>query len=168
MRQGLSLDYLKKMGGFTLIELIMVLIILSTLAVFALPKLPHTSVFLEYEAQKILADIRYIQLRSMLRGERYRWVQISTSSYQILNQIGTPIVLPMGNTTHNLSNGVTFYGLFNLPNNLIAFGTDGMPYTTSSIPGTQLTTTGYIVLTTGSRYQIIVIYPYTGYGKLWF
>jgi MSHA pilin protein MshC len=62
-----------KRNGFTLIELVMVIVLIGILAVIAAPKLPNiTTTNAGAFADKLRADIRYAQDLAMARGLRYR------------------------------------------------------------------------------------------------
>src|SRR5436190_169268 len=136
-------------AGFTLIELVVVIAIIAILAVVALPRWQSGTTNVEYEVRRVLTDLRFAQLLSVTTGQRYRWVRNSATSYQILNQAGVAIVLPSGGAQWNLLTGESFGTFTNLPNNLIAFNTQGVPYTDAAIPGTALSATATIILTGG-------------------
>jgi type II secretory pathway pseudopilin PulG len=156
----------KAQSGFTVIQLVMVIIVISILFVSAAPSITPANMNLQYEASRILADIRYTQLLSKTCGQRYRLVKTAANTYQILNQSGTAMVMPQGVTTQTLTSGISFSSLTNLPNNLLAFGIDGSPYVDTGIPGTSLSGTATITLTNGSLTRNIQISPQTGYGVL--
>ena len=147
--------------GFTLIELIITLIIMSLLAVSAYIAWP-TAINLPAEAFHIVSDIRYTETLSMTKNQRYRFVKISTTTYQILNSSGTPVTFPSGSTTMTLNSGITFGTFTNLPNNLIAFDGKGTPYIDTGSPGTALATTATIPLTASGQTKTISISPETG------
>ena len=151
--------------GFTLIELVAVIVVISILSIYALPKVASNATLVNFEAIRVLNDIRYTQLLSMLSGQRYRWVKTSSTSYQILNFAGSAVMLPNGSTTYTLASGVSFGSLTNLPSSLIAFDTTGTPYTTSSSPGTLLSSTAMIPVT-GTVTRNVEISPTTGYGVI--
>ncbi|EKD72140.1 MAG: hypothetical protein ACD_45C00750G0004 [uncultured bacterium] len=157
---------IKKLQGFTLIELLFIILLISVVGVTLLLQWPATSLNLEYEARRVQNDIRYTQALSITSGQRYRWVKISSSTYQIVNEAGTPILLPSGSNQLTLINGVTLGTLSNLPNNLIAFNSQGIPYVDSTIPGTALTATASISINTTGQSRTIQISPETGYGTL--
>src|SRR5438105_304872 len=103
-----NLSFRQSMQGFTLIQIVMVLVVVGILSVMALPKWTAQSLDVNYEARRVLNDIRYVQALSLTYGQRYRWVKTAAASYQILNQAGTAIVLSNGGTTLTLSSGNTF------------------------------------------------------------
>ncbi|MEW6408720.1 MAG: GspH/FimT family pseudopilin [Nitrospirota bacterium] len=77
--------------GFTLIELIVVVIFLSILAIIAVPRLSRvTDLKIAGAADKIAADIRYAQQLSMSEGGKYA-VKFETSpnGYYIFNDANT-------------------------------------------------------------------------------
>jgi len=77
-------------AGFTLIELVMVIVLLGILAVYAAPKLGSIStVKASAFADKLRADIRYAQTLAMSSGMRYR-IYVNTapspaSGYAVVN-----------------------------------------------------------------------------------
>ena len=157
---------IKKFQGFTLIELLFIILLIGVVSVTLLLQWPTTSLNLEYEARRVLNDIRYTQALSITSGQRYRWVNVSSSTYQIVNEAGTPILLPSGSNQLTLINGVTLGTLSNLPNNLIAFNSQGIPYVDSTIPGTTLTATASISINATGQSRTVQISPETGYGTL--
>lgn len=147
--------------GFTLIELIIVIIILGVLSVGIYINWSGVPVNVSAQANQIANDIRYTQALSMSKGERYRIV-FSSASYQITNSSGTPITLPLGGTTETLTNGASFGAFTNLPNNLIVFNGEGTPYVTTALPGTPLASTATIPVVGGGSTKVISITPQTG------
>lgn len=151
----------QKQLGFTLLELVVTIILMSLLAVTIYFNWPNTTFNLSGQAEQIAADMRYAQTLSMTTGQRYRFNKTGTNTYQILNSTGSAISL-FGNTTITLNNGITFGTLTNLPNNLIAFDGKGIPYTDTSTPGTALATTAVITLSSSGQTTTISITPGTG------
>lgn len=148
--------------GFTLIELVMTIVIISIIAVFAFMSSPAATIVLDAQAKQLESDIRYAQSLSMAQGQRYRWVKLSSNTYQILNSSGTAITLPSGSTTVTLNSGITFGTLTNLPNNLVAFDGRGTPYSTTGSPGTALASNATIPLTSSGQTFTLTISPVTG------
>lgn len=152
-----------QMKGFTLIELIIVIVIVSILAAMPFLNWPSSSISLAGQAQQLANDIRYAQSLAMTKAQRYRLV-ISTgsNSYQILNSAGTAILFSSGSTTVTLNSGISFGTLSNLPNSLIAFDGNGIPYTTTGSPGTALAADASIPLQSSGNTTTVVITPLTG------
>lgn len=152
--------------GFTLMEMVIVILIIGILAVVVVPSSNPSDSTLEYQARQVLNDIRYTQALSMATGQRYRWVRTSSSTYQILDSSGTAIALPNGGTTLTLTSGITFGSLSNLPSNLVVFDSFGVPYTDTSTPGTALASTASIPLSNGTLTRSVTITANTGYEGL--
>lgn len=89
-RSTRSENHKPKARGFTLIELVMVLVLIGILAVFAAPRLGNiTSIKSGAFTEKLRADIRYAQNLAMTQNQRYR-VYFNTapaqpSGYAVVN-----------------------------------------------------------------------------------
>ncbi len=154
---------MQKTDGFTLIEVLMVIVVVSILAVIPFFSMPAASINLDGQAQQLAHDIRYTQSLSMTKAQRYRLViTTGTSSYQILNSAGTAVLLASGSTTVTLNSGISFGTLTNLPNNMIVFDGDGVPYTDTGSPGTALSANASIPLQGSGSTKTVVIVPLTG------
>lgn len=152
--------------GFTLLELIIVIVLIGIIAINVVPRSQTITLSLELQARRLLDDIRYVQGLSMMTGQRYRWTLLNTTTYIVTNEAGIPILLPSGSTQITLSNRVVVQSMNNLPNNLIAFDSQGIPYTTSSYPGTALSAVATISLAANGSIRSVQIYPQTGYGVM--
>jgi MSHA pilin protein MshC len=148
--------------GYSLIELILVITIISLVSTASFFLLRNATIDVEGQAQQLANDLRYAQSLAMTKGQRYRWVKLSASTYQIQNNAGTAITLAQGNTTVTFNSGITFGTLTNLPNNLVAFDGNGAPYTDTAIPGTALASSASIPLTSGTDTTTVVVSPGTG------
>jgi prepilin-type N-terminal cleavage/methylation domain-containing protein len=151
-----------KANGFTLIEVVIVVLAIGILAVYPLIKWPGTVINLAAEAERLASDIRYAQSLAMTKGDRYQFVRTSSNTYQIRSAAGTPVILGQGSSTVTLNTGITFGTFVNLPNNLIAFDGTGAPYTDNISPGTALSATASIPITASGNTKTIVITPETG------
>ncbi len=154
----------RRTGGFSILELIVVLVVVGMLAVFAAPKLLSTqSITLASVSAQLAANIRYTQSLSMSQGQRFR-INFTASTYQITDMNGTPIVQPVTAGTAPISVSPAILSGFNPPltANYIAFDTRGVPYVSAS---TALISTATISLASGSDTTSITIAPETGRVK---
>lgn len=160
-------------AGFSITELIVVIVLLGLLAAFITIIWPGSSINLHAQAAALANDIRYTQSLAMSRGQRFYLIKTSNNSYQIGYIDGgnsVTIALPSGGSTATLDSHISFGTFTNLPNNLIAFDSEGIPYVDTVSPGTPLTTvvtpsspTASIQLTTTDGYSSTVsITPETG------
>lgn len=150
-------------NGFTLIELVMTITIIVILAAAIFVVWPSFPIKTTAQAGLLASDIRYTQNLAMAKAERHRLVITSSNSYQITNSAGAAITLPSGNSMVVLGGGISFGAITNLPNNLIAFDSRGIPYVDTSSPGTALSTTATITLAGNGSTNTISIYPATGW-----
>jgi len=151
-----------KQKGFTLIELVCVIILLGVLSATVFINWPGVTINLGAQAYQLADDLRYTQALSMTKDQRYALVITSSTTYQITNGSGTAILNAFGSTTTTLQHGISFGTLTNLPNNLVAFNSKGIPYITTGSPGTALAAVATIPLNGGSSTMTVSIAPQTG------
>lgn len=145
--------------GFSLPELIAVILISAILAVVALTQWSGSPINLAAQADQLASDIRYIQGFSTSHGQRYR-INFSADRYGFTNLSGTtPLNHPVTNTAQlileqgtSLSATVPF----------IAFDGVGAPYITATLPGTPLTTDAVVTLSSDGQSRSVRISPETG------
>ncbi len=153
------------MHGFTMLEMVIVIVILGIMAAMAIPLWPGSSINIGAGADQLAADLLYTQSLAITSGQRYFWIMTGTTTYQIRNSAGTAITYPgTGSTTINLNAGTSFSTLTNLPSSLVLFDGKGQPYTTSVITGgTRLAASATIRIIAGGITKSVIIYPNTGY-----
>ncbi len=160
-RESSSLLQRGRFLGFSLIELVIVLLLVGILAVFALPRLTSTqSITLPAVAAQIAANVRYTQNLSMSQGQRYR-INFTANSYHITDMAGVGITQPVvGGTVPVVVPGVALSG-YNPPltNNYVAFDTMGAPYISATA---LLAATATITLTAGADTSSVAIAAETG------
>ena len=146
-------------SGFTLIELIIVIVIISILSIGTIKYWPG-SVSLNAEAYQLANEINYTQSLAFSKGKRYR-LNLTSISYSITDINGNVVPDPVKNTNStSFSSGITATWS-NLPNALIAFDSNGNPYTNNTAT-TLLATTAVITLTQNGANKNISISPQTG------
>lgn len=153
----------RKADGFTIVELIAVIVIIAILTVVITQEDPGPRIGMQASAEELIAAIRYTQMLSMSRGERFR-INFFASSYTITDITGVTFVNhPATNATSTaLPAGVTLTVNAAITSSFLAFDGKGIPYVTSSTPGTALSATGIVTLTSGSEAIAINIHPETG------
>lgn len=141
---------IQKFSGFTILELIIVMVILGIISFTVFVKMPGISINLDTQAERLANDIRYTQNLSMARNQHYRLVfDTLASSYSVQDSTG--------NTDYSvtLEPGTTLTS----PIEMIIFNTKGIPYTDDTTP---LTSTVTISLTSDGITSSVSITPNTG------
>jgi len=152
---------MQKKNGFTVIELLIVIVLISIITVIAVPRW-ITSPSLDAQTHQLLNDLRYTQMLAITHGQRFRVNFTLPNSYGITNLSGTAVSNPStGGNTVILVDGVTISNLTNLPNNLIAFDENGIPYSNSTAT-IALSSNATITLTRDNINRSIVITQETG------
>jgi len=151
--------------GFTLRELIVVLVIVGVISAIALTRTGNDPVMLSTQANQLAGDIRYVQALSMTQGQRYR-INLTAGGYTFTRADagGTPVVHPATGSTAQLNwnSGVTVaLPPTNLASNLVAFDGRGAPYT-NNLATTALTSQATITLSKDGANALVTIEPYTG------
>ncbi len=143
--------------GFSLIELIVVLMLMMIVGSVAYMAWPNDDFNVSAQAESLASDIRYTQALSVTKNERHRVDFTNPEQYQILDSTGTAIVIPSVNaTTVAFETGITHASAINY----LVFDGHGAPYssTTSNGSGTVLSGDLIIVIsgTLGTK-QILVV-----------
>lgn len=160
----MNFDLWKKQNntGFTIIELVIVIVLITILATIAVARWPGTRINLNAVAQQLADDIRYTQTLAMSRAGEYR-LNLFSSSYSITTGGGAAVNNPVtGAASVTISSGITItLPPTNLPNSLITFNSLGTPYTDTS-GTTALSSAAVITLSSGGNSTTVTIQPQTG------
>lgn len=99
-----------KINGFTIVELIVVVLLIGILSTFIAPKFLSDDDFKARGiADELITAIRHAQRLSMTRGENHRII-ITTTSYSVEKSDGTSVRHPDGSTSFSKT----------IPNNLVS------------------------------------------------
>lgn len=145
--------------GFTLIEIIAILVLLSIIAVGAVSILPASNARLAKEAGRLSSHLRYAQIRAQADTYQWRLVFTNANTYRIGPVVVpgagfTPGIVPGGGTQGTLTDGVT-----TTSGTVIRFDSWGRPLNDA---GTLLGADQTITLTQGTQSRNITIRAGTG------
>jgi MSHA pilin protein MshC len=153
--------------GFTLVELIVVMLVLGILAAVFIPRSNNPAIVVSTQAEQVAADIRYVQSLAMTQGRRYRINFITATTYNFTDITGSSTTSPHPSGTPFpilLATGVTLspqLPLVTIFPSQIAFDGLGIPYTDQ--PATiKLASTATISMASGGSTLTVRIFPETG------
>ena len=156
--------------GFTLTELVVVLLVVGILSIIVLPRLSQNTIELSGQAEQVARDILYAQTLSMTRGAalgsqgRY-CIFFTATGYQFRNNgnsyatpCATAVVHPAtGSSAAIVLSGGTAVATANLTGNYVEFDTKGQP-TSFTAPASNAT----ITLTATGGPRTVTVSPITG------
>ncbi len=160
--------------GFTLVELLVVLLLIAILAFVVAPRLSQNTLELSGQAEQVATDVRYAQALSMTRGAalgpqgRY-CIFFTATGYQYRhnnNSYATPCTTAVAHPATGSSAAIVLSGsiavsttnITNATGNYIEFDTKGQPTSFTPAPASDATVT--LNATGGPRK--VVISPVTG------
>jgi MSHA pilin protein MshC len=158
--------------GFTLVELIVVMVVLGILAAVFIPRSGNDAIILSTQAEQFAADIRYVQSLAMTQGwsgvspvvsRRYR-INYTATTYNFTDVSGVAVTHPSGTPGSIAFTGgvsITPFPAPALPNSVVSFDGLGRPYTDVSA-ATLLASTATISLVRGGATLSVRIFPETG------
>lgn len=148
-------------GGFSLIEVIAILVLFGILAVGALSVLPDSNTDLATQAHRLSSNLRYAQIRAQADTYQWRLVFTDATTYEI-----GPVVIPGAGFTPTVVPGETANqgtltgGVTATAGTAIRFDSWGRPL---SDAGTLLGADQTITLTQDGRTASVVIRAGTGF-----
>ncbi len=162
--------------GFTLIEILGVVVILGVMAAIILPQLGNTNDQNSLAgARTVMADLLYAQSRS-ISLQKMHYVQFNTTNgtYQVMTSVSPSVVInnPVSGQAYTVTFGTaSTSGLQSMQlgsasfdgQTVLAFDAVGVPYSynTSTSTATALVS-GTIVVKSGAATSTITIAPFSG------
>lgn len=157
--------------GFTLVELIVVMVALGILAAVFIPRSNNPAIILSTQAEQFAADLRYVQSLAMTQGwsgvspavsRRYR-ANFTATSYNFTDVNGVAVPHPSGTPGSVAFAGGVSISPFPVPglSNVVSFDGLGRPYTDAGAT-TLLASTATISMVSGGVTRAIQIFPETG------
>lgn len=152
---------MSKQNGWTLIELIVVLVIVSIL-VFVMHKAwPGKAALVRAEAQQLAQHLRSVRQYAVAHDESVRLnFDTAAKSYQFTDSSGTtPIQFPSLNNATVSLDGDTTLTLVNLPNSYLLFDKNGKAFIASDL---ALSADATITLAGSGVSEVVTVKAYTG------
>lgn len=155
--------------GFTVIELILVIVVVAIIALAAAPRLANiTGLKASATARRLQSDITYTQNLAMTSNRRHRVVFPSATSYEVRDAAGALATNPDGGAPFAVTTdtGITLSWSLNGDSALnrgVEFDSLGRPYFYTGVtPSTANLATGTITVTGGGMAQTVTLQPQTG------
>jgi len=151
-----------KESGFTIIELVAVIVLLGILAISILPRSPTKgSLTIAGQAQQLASDIRYVQYLSMTRGQRFCF-RLSSTGYSMTTTAANACTATATEHPAGIALPVSLDGMSvssTLPAGDVIFNGEGAPYTDAT---TALAVNAVITLSGEGGTKTVTISPVTG------
>lgn len=154
-------EFCRTRAGFTLVELIIVIVIIGIIALVVVPKLSIDGFDDDAELTRFMTGAKYARHRSMVTGGDWGVVlNVGAGSYTVVDDTGAAAELPSGRANPTvLENGlaVNIVSGQTLDNSAISFNSMGQPIVNTTANDLL---TGQVQITIAGR--TIIIEPNTG------
>ncbi len=149
--------------GFTLVELIVMITLISILAFAALGRMPNLSINLGAQADQLVADIRYVQSLAQTSAQRH-CIAFTAVNYQVSsgNTCIGAVVMPDAANPVPLAAGITHAPITTA---LLVFNTLGQPFTDAAA-ATPLAAEAVITLNGAGESRTVRVTPQTGRARV--
>lgn len=154
----------KTSSGFTLIELVLVIVLIGILAVVAAPRLGDQAVYdLDRASQDLIEAIRYAQEQSMIHsGATAFQIAISTTGFTV-SQGGAAITNPLTGTSGYTNDATEWGGVTISAAETISFDSRGKPTCTAACSEPDDASVNLTLSKNGNSVDI-TIEKFTGYA----
>ena len=153
----------RNMAGFTLVEMLAVIVMIGILAATVFVRPSGRSIGLAPQAHQLANDIRYTQMLAMTRGDQRYCLILSASGYRLGkgSNCATSEAHPaLGTTALFALDSASLSGYTaTLTNGYVSFDGRGKPYISDAA---ALNNTASITLTSAGQTRVITITPETG------
>lgn len=154
--------------GFTLVELILIIVILGIISFIALPRLGSLGAYdVRLASQDLIEAIRYAQAQSMTKtGANQFQIAISNTGYRV-TQAGVDITHPISGAASYTEDASEWSDVNVSASGTISFDGRGKPTCTSySACTTPSDTNVTLTISKGADSAGVTIERYTGYARL--
>ena len=153
---------IKNNSGFTIIEIIAVLIVMGIITAFAVGRVADNKPELIAQKEVLKVHLRYAQSRAMNSNDNYG-IESNGNTYRLFRASSANIInLPGEQLDHiNLAALGLSLSMTTPLGNVVSFDSRGIPYTNNS--GTRQTVDRTLTLSSGSDNESIIITQNTGF-----
>lgn len=151
--------------GFTLMELIIIIIVMAIIASVVFVSWPGQSVNVNTSAERLANDLRYMQYISHGRDKTYQITFVPASArydlFEVTDSGNEAFNHPFTNSNEiSLPSGISLAVNSAISSDILRFDAEGEPLVGSS--GTALSSTGQITISADGKSAYVCVKRYTG------